>query len=106
MASVAMLKRTWPAYHDEAMMLIHLVRVAAPSLADVLALGMISVLAPTPRASAATIQLAYRTAVLGAVAYCANGDQVPAPHLHPSEVTHLEVTDLAVGNDSYCGMCG
>jgi hypothetical protein len=104
MASSALVKRVWPSAYQEAMMLIHLLRIATPSLADALALGLIGMLTPASRKPTAEIALAHKGAVLSAVARRESGNRVMAPHTRPGDVTHLEVTDLAVAGRSCLGM--
>jgi hypothetical protein len=106
LASSVLLKQTWPGASQEAMMLIQVLRVAAPSLADVLAIGLVSLLTPSTGRSAAEVALVHQRAVLSAIARRESGARVTAPHTHPCDVTWLEVTDLAVAGRSCLGMTG
>ncbi len=87
-------------------MLIHLLKVSTPSLADALAWGLLSVLTPASPKPTAAIAVARRRAVLNATAFGEDGDRVIAPQHRPDEVTRLEVIDLAVAGRSCLGMTG
>ena len=74
-ASPVLLAQMWPGACDEVMMLIHVLRMSVPSLAEALGLGLISVPAPPAQAAgSAQIGLAYERAVLSAVAGSEAGD--------------------------------
>ncbi|MEV4050777.1 hypothetical protein AB0J55_06275 [Amycolatopsis sp. NPDC049688] len=101
-----MIEQTFPGVHQEVMMLIHLLRTTSPSLAEVLTWGIIGMLTPATRSPSAAIALAYRQAVLRAVAHDQDGARVPFPHDQPGSVTHLEIVDLAVAGRSCLGAAG
>ena len=105
-ASSALLVATWPGACEEIKLLIQVLRMSVPSLAEALALGVISVLAPAAEASTSLISLVHRTVVLTAVTRNEAGDQVGAPHLRPAEVWRLDVTDLLVGGGSWLRLVG
>ena len=105
-ASSALLVATWPGACEEIKLLIQVLRMSVPSLAEALALGVISVLAPAAGASTSLISLVHRTVVLTAVTRNEAGDQVGAPHLRPAEVWRLDVTDLLVGGGSWLRLAG
>lgn len=104
-ASPVLLAQVWPGAFDEVMMLIQVLRMAVPSLAEALAVGLVSMLAPAGTPSP-RISLAYRNAVLSAVAGSEAGDRIAVPHLRPAEVWRLEVTDLVVGGQSGLRLAG
>ena len=106
MASPALLKRMWPSGYEEAMMMIQLLRVATPSLADALVLGLITMLSPASRRMTAEVTLTFRAAALTAVARGKAGNRVMAPHTRAGDVVRLDVTDLAVAGRSCLGMTG
>jgi hypothetical protein len=105
-ASPVLLAQAWPAACGEVMMLIHVLRMSVPSLADALAVGLVSMLTPASGAPSPLVSLAYRTAVLTAVAVSQSGDLVDTPHLRAHEVRLLEVTDLVVGGRSGLRLAG
>lgn len=105
-ASSALLAAAWPGACDEAKLLIHVLRMSVPSLADALIHGLISVLTPPEAASPSLISLAYRTAVLSAIARDEAGNLVSGPHLRPAEVWRLDVTDLSAGGRSGFRLAG
>jgi hypothetical protein len=105
-ASPVLLAQTWPAACEEVMMLIHLLRMSVPSLAEVLAMGLIAVLAPAAGMISAQISLTYRTAVLTADATGENGEHISAPHLRAADVRRLVVTDLSAGGRSALRLAG
>ncbi|WP_086851339.1 hypothetical protein [Amycolatopsis kentuckyensis] len=106
LASPDLIRQTFPAVHEEVMMLIHLLQATNPSLADVLAWGIISMLTPASRKQGAAIGLACRQVVLSAIAGNKDGVRVLSPHDRPQDVTRLEVVDLAVAGRSCLGATG
>lgn len=105
-ASPLLLAQMWPAACEEVMTLIHIVRMSFPSLAEMLAMGLIAVLAPAAGMISSQISLAYRTAMLTAEATGENGEHVAAPHLRPAGVRRLVVTDLSAGGRSALRLAG
>jgi hypothetical protein len=88
------------------MVMVQVLRLSIPSLADALTVGLITVLGPAAEAVAAQISLGYQTVTLTALAGGADGDKVAEPHLHPAEVTRLEITDLRVDNRTGLRLAG
>lgn len=78
-------------------MLIQVLRMSFPSLAEALAVGLVALLTPATGRPAAEISLAHKRAVLVAVARTQLGDRVQVPHTRPTQVGRLDVIDLAVG---------
>ena len=105
-ASPVLLAQVWPGAFDEVMMLIQVLRMSVPSLAEALAVGLVSMLTPAIGTPSPRISLAYRSAVLSAAAASEAGDRIAAPHLRPAEVWRLEVTDLVVGGQSGLRLAG
>ena len=56
--SAALLAQTWPGAWEETMLFIQVLRMSAPSLAEVLTIGLISMLAPPSDADSPHISLA------------------------------------------------
>ena len=100
MASSVLLSRMWPSACQEVGMLIHVLRISDPSLADALTTGLISVVTPPSGKPSAEISLAHKSAVLSAIARREAGGRVTAPHNRPSQIRWLEVIDLAVAGHS------
>lgn len=87
-------------------MLIHLLRMSVPSLAEVLAMGLVAFLAPAAGMISSQLSLAYRTAVLTADAIGEDGEHIGTPHLRPADVRRLVVTDLSAGGRSALRLAG
>jgi hypothetical protein len=98
--SPALLAQLWPHAYEEVRMLIQILRMSAPTLAEALAIGLISIRMPAAETVSPEVSLEYESTVLSALAGGAAGEPVPAPHLRPSEVRRLEITDLLIGGSS------
>lgn len=97
LASELLLRQTWPGCEMDVMMLLQVIRLAEPSLVEVLAIGLIAILTPAGDTGSASIGLAYRRARVSAVARrVETRERVPSPHSRLQEVTMLEVQDVAV----------
>ena len=105
-ASAMLMAQAWPAAWEEVMLFLQVLRMSVPSLAEVLKIGLISVLAAPADETSAQISLGYGAAVLTAMAGGDDCDRVPAPHLRPAEVRRLEITDLTVGGLSGLRLAG
>jgi hypothetical protein len=105
-ASAMLMAQAWPGAWEEVMLFIQVLRMSVPSLAEVLKIGLITVLTTPADETTAQISLGYGTAVLTAIAGGKNGDRVPAPHLRPVEVWRLEITDLTVDGLSGLRLAG
>lgn len=90
----AVLMETWQDAAREVMMLLQLLHTAAPTLADVVALGLIALAASPATRSALVLQ--YRRVSVVARGLREDGSEVEAAHDHPMEVTHLEVQEIQV----------
>jgi hypothetical protein len=106
MTSRALLTQMWPAACGEVMLLVQVLRMSSPSLADALSIGLLSVLAPPAGPSSAQVSLGYRSAVIVAMAATSAGITVTGPHLRASEVSRLEVTDVAAAGRSGLRLAG
>ena len=95
------LTQTWPGRERDVMMLLHVLRVAEPSVLDAMAVGLVAMLPPANDSNASTIGLTHRSAALTAIALNGKTKQpVTAPHTRPEQVTMLEVRDVAVDGRS------
>ena len=105
-ASPLLLAQVWPGAFDEVMMLLQVLRMSVPSLAEALAVGLISMATPAVGTPSPLILLAYRSAVLRAVAGSKAGERIAAPCARPAEVRRLQVTDLVVAGQSGLRLAG
>jgi hypothetical protein len=99
-ASQMLLAQLWPLACEEVKMFIQLLRMSMPSLAEALAVGLITMRIPPAATISADVTLEYGSTILTAVASGQAGDPVPAPHLRPGEVWRLSITDLSVSGHS------
>ena len=107
LASQLLLSQMWPEVSQEVMMLVHVVRISVPSLAEVLAVGLIALVTPATGKLSADVGLAHKRAVVTGVARrCEDGSRVTSPHSRPGEVTWLEVRDVNVAGCSALRMTG
>jgi hypothetical protein len=104
-ASPVLLAQMWPGACDEVKLLVQVLRMSFPSLAQVLAVGLITILGPWAEDSP-RITFGYGTAALSAVAFGEAGNLVAGPHLRPGTVLRLEITDLSVGGQSGLRLAG
>ena len=105
-ASPVLLAQMWPGASNEIMLLVHLLRMSGPSLAEVLAVGLIQLLTPPALVSLPQVGLVWQGAILSAVARREDGERVAEPHTRTSEVRWLEVTDVAVAGRSGLRVAG
>jgi hypothetical protein len=105
-ACPVLLAQMWPGACDEVRILVQVLRLSVPSLAEVLAFGLVSMLTPPRAIPSAQISLVHSSAVLVALAQNEAGECVIAPHLRPADVWRLEITDLAVGGQSGLRLAG
>jgi hypothetical protein len=99
LASATMLARMWPAAAEDLMVLVGVLLLTGTTLADALRDGL-RLLAPAQGAAESQVSLACGQVVLSAFAVGRDGEPVSGPHLRPSDVERLTVTDLAVGGMS------
>jgi hypothetical protein len=106
LASPALLAQTWPSASQEVMMLVHVLRISVPSLAEALTVGLLKLVTPPTGRASADVGLAYKRAVLNGVARRGDGARVMSPHARPSEVTCIDVRGLVVAGRASFGMAG
>jgi len=79
------------------MTLVHVVRIAVPSLYEALEVGLVELMAPKSSKPTASIGIIHKRAVLTGVALRReDGCRVARPHTRPREVTWLEVRDVCL----------
>jgi hypothetical protein len=100
LASGTLLARLWPAVVEDVKVLLGTLRLAGATLADVLRHGLVRLSAPSPLTAVSQVGLSCGTAALTALAADCDGALVSEPHLRPSEVWQLAVSDLSVGGAS------
>jgi hypothetical protein len=100
LASGTLLARLWPAVVEDVKVLLGTLKLAGETLADVLRHGLVRLSAPSPGTAASQVGLACGTATLTALAADCDGTLVTEPHLRPSDIWQLAVSDLSVGGAS------
>lgn len=105
LASQAAMERLWPGTTEEVQTLVQVLRIAEPSLEDVLNVGLVRLMTPAGKPSA-TIGLSYERAVLTGVARRGDGRRISDPARRAREVTWLEVRDIAAAGRSALGRAG
>jgi hypothetical protein len=100
LASGTLLACLWPAVVEDVKVLLGTLELAGATLADVLRHGLVRLTAPFPRTAVSQVGLACGTATLTALAADCDGALVAEPHLRPSDVWQLAVSDLSVGGAS------
>jgi hypothetical protein len=95
LSSETLLLATWGDAAREVMLLVQVLRTAAPALADVLALGLI-VLAATPAVGAALV-LQYRRAIVTVLCRRTDGSEVLSRATADlKEITRLELLQVRI----------
>ena len=80
LVSAALLAQMWPGAYEEVQMLIQLLKLAVPALAQALSGGLITALTAPTGAALSQISLAYRAAVLSGTA----GNRPASPSSRPT----------------------
>jgi hypothetical protein len=106
LASSVLLMQLWPSAFDEVKLLITVLRMSVPSLAEALATGLVTLLMPPNGATAHELVLVTGGAQLRAVAQTKEGEPVPSPHGHLAEVVRLEVLDVLAEGRSALRLAG
>ena len=92
LASSAAITQTWPQAGDDVLLLVHILKVSQPSLAQALATGLV-VLATWSQRDA-ELTLSTGGAVVRGLAQDDNGGPVPDPQRRAHEVLQLLVLDV------------
>lgn len=100
------LAQKWPGTHPEAVMLMHVLRISHPSLADALRTGLIHMITPPATGAGSRISLVHKSAIIVANARNEIGNTVLSPHTRPKQVTWIEILNLAVGGLNAIRMTG
>lgn len=92
LSSGAAIMRTWPRANEDVRMLVKLLEVTFPSLAEVIETRLVALAAANNRTSVVTLTLGAATVL--AVAQDDDGDRVPKPRENPEEVIRLNIVDV------------
>ena len=106
LASSVLLMQLWPSAFDEVKLLITVLRMSVPSLAEVLTTGLVTLLMPASVDTAHELVLVAGGAQLRAIAQTEDGGPVPAPRLHLADVVRLEVFDVLAEGRSALRLAG
>jgi hypothetical protein len=105
LASPSALSNTWSAAWEDIKAFLQFLRKAA-SLGHLVAMGMVTLLAPSKDASPGQVILADGPIVLNGIAGDERGVTIMAPYTETASVRHLTVTDLTVSGRSGLRLAG
>jgi hypothetical protein len=105
LASRVLMERLWQGTTEEVQTLVQVLRIAEPSLQDVLDVGLVRLTTTAGKPSGSS-GLSYERAVVTGVARRGDGRRVPDAARRAREVTWLEVRDVAAGGRSALGRAG
>lgn len=94
LASSVLLMQLWPSAFHEVKLLITVLRMSVPSLAEALTTGLVTLLLPPSVETAHELVLVAGGAQLRAIAQNKDGEPVPTAHQHLADVVRLEVLDV------------
>lgn len=92
LASGTAIDRTWPQANDDVQVLVTLLQVTFPSLAEVIATRLVALAAANNRTSVVTLTSGGATVL--AVAQDEVGERVREPKSNPEEVVRLDIVDV------------
>lgn len=92
LASGTAIERTWPRANGDVRVLVTLLQVTFPSLAEVIETRLVALAATTNRTSVVT--LTSGSAIVLAVAQDEDGERVREPKANPEEVVRLDILDV------------
>ena len=90
--SEALIRSTWPHVNGDVLVLVELLQVTEPSLAEVLETGLVGLGAASPRNSVVT--LVHEGASVLAVSQDDDGGRVAKPMTNPEKVVCLDIVDV------------
>jgi hypothetical protein len=96
LASSALLGQAWPGAGQEVQLLLQILRVSVPSLAEALAVGLVTLAATQSAAGRNEVTLNYKRATLRALAQTKNGAAVIDPKDHLPNVVRLDILRMDV----------
>ncbi|WP_026877254.1 hypothetical protein [Jiangella gansuensis] len=89
LASSTLIAQTWPQASDDVFLLVHLIKVTLPSLAEVLSTGLVSLTSATP--SAAGMSLGLGLAELTGQAQTKDREPVTDPRRNANDVVRIDI---------------
>jgi len=92
LASGTAIDRTWPQANDDVRVLVTLLQVTFPSLAEVIETRLVALAAANNRTSVVTLTSGSATVL--AVAQDEEGERVREPKANPEEVVRLDIVDV------------
>jgi hypothetical protein len=92
LSSGAAIMRTWPRANEDVRVLVKLLQLTFPSLAEVMETRLVRLAAANNRTGVVTLTLGAATVL--AVAQDDDGDRVPKPKENPEEVVRLDIVDV------------
>jgi len=90
LSSDRLIASSWPHDGEDVCVLVKLLQVTFPSLAEVLSLGLVDLAG----VNQSEVTLAHRQASVRALALSQAGHEVPDPKQHPHAVLQLDIIDL------------
>ena len=96
LASSVLLGQAWPGAVQEVQLLLQILRVSVPSLAEALAVGLISLAATQAAAAGNEVILSYKRTSLRALAQTKNGAPVIDPSAELASVVRLDILRVDV----------
>lgn len=92
LTSSAAIAQTWPRAGDDVLLLVHILKISLPSLADALATGLVVLVTCSPRD--AELTLSAGDAVLRGLAQDDLGGRIADPRRRAREVLQLQILDV------------
>jgi hypothetical protein len=92
LSSGILITSTWPHVNEDVFVLVKLLQVTFPTLAEVLGTGLVTLAAANLRTSEVTLSLG--VASVRALAQSEEGGRVPDPKQHPDAVFRLDIVDV------------
>lgn len=92
LSSGTAIMRTWPRANEDVRVLVKLLQVTFPSLAEVIETRLVALADANNRTSVVTLSLGEATVL--AVAQDDDGDRVPKPQENLEEVVRLDIVDV------------
>ena len=93
LSSGTLITTTWPRAHEDVFVLVKVLQITVPTLAEVLSTGLITLLAANALTS--EITLATERATLQAVALTQHGERVADPQTSADQVFRVDILDVA-----------
>ena len=92
LASGTLITQTWPQVNDDVFLLVHILKITLPSLAEVLSTGLVVLVASSPHT--AEVTLSTGGAHLNGLAKTKDGQPVTGPNQRADEVVRIDIVDV------------